>query len=657
MQKVKKIIIISIFSLMFIILTSLCNEANASSGDLYLNNLDFDVKVNSDGSMDVTETWNIDIEDTNTLFKTFKTDKNKYTGISDVKVIEVLRDGSEKRFEQINELMYHVTKDCYYGMKNKDGDFEIAWGVGLDSRSDTRTYKISYTVKDAIKNCDNFSELYWQFVGKDFEISANKIKGKINLPSEAERKEDIKVWGHTEGLNGEIYATSKKTVEFEINKFRQGRFVEIRIAIPNDIYIYSGRKDDGLTLEKIIKEETKWANAANARRARSKIGAGLLYSIAIIGLIALCVYIIYRIIKNKQFLNELPEKFKSEQQITYFRDIPDENATPAESLRMLKMKTMDLMSTEVGNVFAATLLDLNLKGLLEFENENDQNGKQTIKIKIKNDNTAIIANNMDELEIFTFIKEAINKKGGVITSKELEKYIKSNQSKVVKLKTKIDKLSKLILCAKGYIDEKVFTLKEKHAGYTAGYITLMAFTLFGMIILPAVIMEDHEGDIVIGIFNIIFLWFAIITEILALIATIIKIKITNKMNVFTQNGVNKFSEWNGLKKFMEEFSMLDKREVPEIVIWEKYLVYATAFGIADKVIKQLKIVYPNIDQNANYHTGTYMGLMMHTNFSSSFSNSISSAMSSSYSSGSGGGGGFSGGGGRRPEEAGGGGGR
>ena len=36
---------------------------------------------NSDGSMDVVETWNIDISDTNTLFKTFKRDSTKYTNI------------------------------------------------------------------------------------------------------------------------------------------------------------------------------------------------------------------------------------------------------------------------------------------------------------------------------------------------------------------------------------------------------------------------------------------------------------------------------------------------------------------------------------------------------------------------------------------------
>lgn len=129
-----------------------------------------------------------------------------------------------------------------------------------------------------------------------------------------------------------------------------------------------------------------------------------------------------------------------------------------------------------------------------------------------------------------------------------------------------------------------------------------------------------------------------------------------KLNPFTEQGLNEQEMWKGLKKYMEEFSMLDKREVPEITIWEEFLVYATVFGIADKVLKQLKIVYKELGETFDVDTYGYMYLMMNTNFSSSFSSAMdsafSSAYSSTYSSGSGGGGGFSGGGGggRWPEE-------
>ena len=113
MKKTKRIFITILLVVAFLLIAQ--TQAKASSSNLNLKNLDFDVNVNDDGSMDVVETWNIRISDTNTLFKTFKTDSKKYSSISDVKVKEIT-NGESKEFEEIDELMYHVTKDCYYGM-------------------------------------------------------------------------------------------------------------------------------------------------------------------------------------------------------------------------------------------------------------------------------------------------------------------------------------------------------------------------------------------------------------------------------------------------------------------------------------------------------------------------------------------------------------
>lgn len=110
---------------------------------------------------------------------------------------------------------------------------------------------------------------------------------------------------------------------------------------------------------------------------------------------------------------------------------------------------------------------------------------------------------------------------------------------------------------------------------------------------------------------------------------------------------------------MEDFSYLNEKEVPELVLWEKYLVFATAFGIAEKVLKQLKVKYPELNdpntiQNMILFNSMYYSGSFNTKFINSISSSTSRMYSSTYSSGSGGGGGFSGGGGfggrwRRPE--------
>ena len=84
------------------------------------------------------------------------------------------------------------------------------------------------------------------------------------------------------------------------------------------------------------------------------------------------------------------------------------------------------------------------------------------------------------------------------------------------------------------------------------------------------------------------------------------------------NGKQQLSEAIGLKKFLEDFSLIDEREIKELTIWDSYLVYAALFGVADKVLKQMKKVYPKelIDQNKvsmEYLERSYIHMRMFDN--------------------------------------------
>ena len=115
----------------------------------------------------------------------------------------------------------------------------------------------------------------------------------------------------------------------------------------------------------------------------------------------------------------------------------------------------------------------------------------------------------------------------------------------------------------------------------------------------------------------------------------------------------------GLKKFLKEFSLLDERHVDEVSLWKDYMIYATLFGIADQVIKDMKKINPeyfNMDQlaaqMANESTLPTIYSTLHSSTSRAVANkaareSARQARASGRggrSSWGGGGGGFSGGG-------------
>ena len=630
MKTTKKLLVSICFMFLFIILATI--KSNASS-NLHLNELAFDASINTDGSMNVTETWNIEIEETNTLFKTFKTDMSKYSDITNVQVSEIT-NGSARNFTKINTLMYHVTKDSYYGMINDDGNFEIAWGVGLDDSSATKKYQISYTVEDAIAKYNDYAELYWQFVGADFEINADKITGTITLPSQAPSKDEIKVWGHTEDLNGEIYVTDLDKISFELDGFNSGRYVEIRTLFPTSMIVSTSRTHDADILEYVIDEETEWANEANARRARRDATNFLITLVVVIVCVLLSVFSILRAIKQaNKFKGKT--KYKPTQELEYYRDLPRENATPAQSLYVYFETKSGIADNDIGKVVSATLLNLNLKKHIEFQVEKEKN-KEKITMKILNTDTKDLS--ADEKVVFEFLQKACND-NNEITVKEFEKYIKrTSTTDILALKTNINGQTKRELIKQQIYDAEQEKVYKDQSSQTTIYALIIFFAIFAI----AFTSEFLNVFGYIGIFGLI---------VCQVIAIVINSRTLKKINVYTQKGIDEKEMWKGLKKYMEDFSMLDKREVPEIAIWEHFLVFATAFGIADKVLKQLKVVYPNIENDLNVNTYTCMYFMMNTNFSSSFSNAISTSMSSAYTSASGGGGGFSGGGGggRWPE--------
>ncbi len=110
----------------------------------------------------------------------------------------------------------------------------------------------------------------------------------------------------------------------------------------------------------------------------------------------------------------------------------------------------------------------------------------------------------------------------------------------------------------------------------------------------------------------------------------------------------------GLRKFLKDFSLLDERHVNEVTLWKDYMIYATLFGIADQVIKDMKKINPeyfNMDQVANQMADDMTLPMIYSTMHNSTSRAAANkAAREARASGGGGhsswggGGGFSGGG-------------
>jgi uncharacterized membrane protein YgcG len=75
-----------------------------------------------------------------------------------------------------------------------------------------------------------------------------------------------------------------------------------------------------------------------------------------------------------------------------------------------------------------------------------------------------------------------------------------------------------------------------------------------------------------------------------------------KLSDLTPAGEKELGELMGLKRYLEDFSLVAERGIKEMPIWQELLSYAMLFGIADQVAEQMKELYPELsDQLTDYN--------------------------------------------------------
>ena len=129
----------------------------------------------------------------------------------------------------------------------------------------------------------------------------------------------------------------------------------------------------------------------------------------------------------------------------------------------------------------------------------------------------------------------------------------------------------------------------------------------------------------------------------------------NSIERRSKKGNEDYVRWRAFEKFLKEFTNIKDYPMPGMTIWEHYMVYATAFGIADLVEKQIRFKYQQLNQTNELNkssTFRYPGFYLYSNrmMARSFMSAqqtISQAQAQRNNSSGRGGGGFWGGGGSR----------
>lgn len=568
---------------------------NSFAKDYSITNVKIDVTLNKDGSAYFIEERTYTFQGSFT-FGYYDLPK---TGFETLELFEVY-EGDKVYKKDKTKLPY-----TYY---IEDGGTFFRIFFYYTAQDETKTFKFIYKLGGVIKVYEDYGEFYWKLQGEGWDKKIGKFESTIKLVSPVP-KDEYFIWAHGP-FWGEIKKIDEKTIYLYVEDVPPKTFVEARILIPST-YFGVSNKLEGNIKEKVIEEETKWAREANRKRVLAKINIFLPF----VGLILFIILLIYQYFKYGKEFN-IPKNYE------YYREPPCD-IKPAVLGHLMTFGTFQ------DSFLKATVMDLIHQGIIDLE-ENPSSKKDLIFV-LDRENYEKKVESLSEFEKILIDKILFDKEDS-FTIKDLNKKIRKNQEKYY---YSFEKFKKEINSESQKYDFFDKTSKKK-SDFVYGLGCLIPF-------LATILTIFFQ--------NFLYLTWLILSPIYIIFGSIAIRRRSFK-------GKEEFDKWVAFKKFLSDFSNLKDYGPKSIVLWEKYLIYATVLGVASTVLKVLKILFPQIEDIQNGKLLAFATASQFSSFDRGL-NSINSAISqiatatstaykissSSWSSGRGGGGGFSGGGG------------
>lgn len=387
------------------------------------------------------------------------------------------------------------------------------------------------------------------------------------------------------------------------------------------------------------------------------------------GIIYIIILLVLGIYSYKKYIKNPEVDFNQK----YFREIDDELPTNISYLMYKKINN---------NSLSAAMLDLIRRKIIIAEKLEKNNYMLTLK-----DETDEIPSIYRRLICLIFGNKSC------VETKDIKKYAKKNYESYIKNWKKYNKESLENAKEKLYFetDEKeIYELKKNNKNYTSfipifiilfvivpslGIMILIGYLIYTLISKCYIFLKNMlTGKIsnykllitlayIVIIFISIFKTIYIITiqkfyndsfkiYLLISLLSVISLVFLYNNKKRTVEGTYEYKKWKAIRNYLRDFGSFNDKEVPEIELWEKYLVFATLFGCSKKILKIMKleeIENPNMPSDIYYNFRLANTITRTITSSYASARSVYAAENSSsgggYSSGGGGGGGFSSGGG------------
>ena len=520
-----------------------------------------------------------------------------------------------------------------------------------------RTVTYMYTLKNVAVKYNDTAEIFWNFIGDEWDTDIKKVNIVITLPKSA-GNDTIYVYGH--GSDNGTFTKRNNVITLRASNLQPYQALDARILFSPTSISQSTKTYSKSVLNTYINQEE---GITKEYEQPSIIGDFNINQIAtflsvVIVLIGLFLYF------------KFDKEYKVEK-CYYYREIPY-NLSPEILQTVFYGKIQK-------NAFFVTFLNLVKKGVYKITKTSNEVGKETQLISYNENHSSVLED---------YEKEVINSftlgKNHSIDVLKLKQKLKTSSYRYYKnYKTKLNSKKDGLFGEKAKPNKKVTTFLGIAMAILVIFMVFIAFKTdpemsFGVLMFLLITTVAYTAAFKSISFNLFTVGFFTVHCGMFQIANIFLLKEAGELAMYipyvllfillqyafrieksSKEERQVLEQIKGLRRYIRDFSSLsEKEDIGQLTIWEDFFILSIALGLNKRVVNYF---YDYCKDNFNDNFGTSLAgfssySIMSTSLATSFVSyahrttiTSSSSGRSSYSGSSGGfsGGSSSGGGGRR----------
>ena len=618
-----KLIIILFLSTIFLLLSK--TEVKAKS--YYIDDMNIQATIQSNGDLQIEQTLKYVFNgDYNGIYITIPTKyKNKEDTISEISdeiynaqgvevqnVSLVKEDNTEDDYSKVSSAS-NGSKGVYTEEKTNDS-FKLK--IYSPSQNTQKTFRVKYLLKNVCVEHNDVGELYYNFIGGEWQCSIKKLNIDIFLPN---NQNDIKIWGHGPD-NGTSKIVNNEYARFSVTNVATGKYVAARVIFDKSYMTNAQKKTNINAYDIIYKNEQRIAKVSDQKKSYTRN----VYLFAL----ALIVYWVILLLKYEKDTKLTMVPFDEDELFKKYNPMLAGCLQGSRDILARDIIAVILNLIEKDNIKLEIVKDFSQKNDGSYSaypiSKNKAKESEMDSIETMVYNWLFMGN--DVVELSQRLKDMPKDQDAELRFKKLNDVVQEKLNNMGANKKGVPKLIRIIntflffftvyLAGKHILNQGFQIYDDEYAGMVG----LMSFIIFfpvvmliiyGILSLIITVRKKVNNLInkitgqrvvtttvtIISIFLVIIIIslvkcdignrYIIADEILLCISMIIMLT-DNLMMKNSVKMIEDYSKINSFKDKLEDYTMMEDRDIEQVKLWGKYLAYSVSFGIAVKISKRIK---------------------------------------------------------------------